>query len=62
MGIASFVNMAMLIMAATTFHQHGYTNVATIEDAHLTLTPLLGPAASWILRCHYSHRDYLLLQ
>ena len=48
MGIASFVNMAMLIMAATTFHQHGYTNVATIEDAHLTLTPLLGPAASWI--------------
>ena len=48
MGIASFVNMAMLIMASSTFHQHGYTNVATIEDAHLTLTPLLGQAASWI--------------
>jgi len=48
MGIASFVNMAMLIMAASTFHQHGYTNVATIEDAHLTLVPLLGQAAGWI--------------
>jgi manganese transport protein len=48
MGIASFVNMAMLIMSASTFHQHGYTNVATIEDAHLTLKPLLGQAASWI--------------
>ena len=48
MGIASFVNMAMLIMSASTFHQHGFTNVATIEDAHLTLKPLLGEAASWI--------------
>jgi len=48
MGIASLVNMAMLIMAAATFHQQGYTNVATIEEAHLTLKPLLGSAASWI--------------
>lgn len=48
MGIASFVNMAMLIMASATFHQHGLTNIATIEDAHLTLKPLLGSAASWI--------------
>ena len=48
MGIASFVNMAMLIMSAATFHQHGITNVASIEGAHLTLKPLLGQAASWI--------------
>jgi manganese transport protein len=48
MGIASLVNMAMLIMAAATFYKHGYTNIATIEDAHLTLQPLLGKAASWI--------------
>ena len=48
MGIASLVNMAMLIMAAATFHQHGLNNVATIEEAHLTLKPLLGNAASWI--------------
>lgn len=48
MGIASLVNMAMLIMAAATFYRHGYTNIATIEDAHITLQPLLGQAASWI--------------
>jgi len=48
MGIASLVNMAMLIMAAATFYKHGYTNIATIEEAHLTLQPLLGKAASWI--------------
>jgi manganese transport protein len=48
MGIASLVNMAMLIMAAATFHKHGFTNIATIEEAHLTLKPLLGKAASWI--------------
>ena len=48
MGIASLVNMAMLIMAAATFYKHGFTNVASIEEAHLTLQPLLGHAASWI--------------
>ncbi len=48
MGIASLVNMAMLIMAAATFYQHGLTNIATIEEAHITLQPLLGKAASWI--------------
>lgn len=48
MGIASLVNMAMLIMAAATFYQHGLTNIATIESAYVTLQPLLGKAASWI--------------
>ncbi len=48
MGIASLVNMAMLIMAAATFHQHGFTNIGTIEEAHITLQPLLGKAAGWI--------------
>ncbi|MFZ1083245.1 MAG: Nramp family divalent metal transporter [Candidatus Kryptoniota bacterium] len=48
MGIASLVNMAMLIMAAATFYKHGLTNIATIENAHITLQPLLGKAASWI--------------
>jgi len=46
MGIASAVNAAMLIMAAATFHKTGATTVATIEDAHRTLEPLLGSAAS----------------
>ncbi|MHB1685971.1 MAG: Nramp family divalent metal transporter [Ignavibacteriaceae bacterium] len=48
MGIASLVNMAMLIMAASTFYQRGFTHVATMEDAYMTLQPLLGKAASWI--------------
>jgi manganese transport protein len=48
MGIASFVNAAMLIMAAATFYATGHTAVATIEEAHRTLEPLLGPAAKWI--------------
>lgn len=47
MGMASLINSAMLIMAASTFHQQGLTNVGTLEQAHLTLEPLLGPAASW---------------
>jgi len=48
MGLAGIINMAMLIMASQTFHVHGMTNIATIEDAHKTLVPLLGSAASWI--------------
>jgi manganese transport protein len=48
MGLAGFVNMAMLIMAAATFYQHGMTGVGTLQEAHLTLKPLLGAAAGWI--------------
>lgn len=45
MGIASFVNMAMLIMAAATFYTAGKTSIATIEEAYRTLEPLLGSSA-----------------
>ena len=48
MGIASFVNAAMLIMAASTFHESGFSHVGTIEEAHRTLEPLLGKAAEWV--------------
>lgn len=48
MGIASFVNMAMLIMAASTFHAAGRTAVGTIEEAYRTLEPLLGSSARLI--------------
>jgi manganese transport protein len=48
MTIAGLVNMAMLIMAATTFHVEGHTDVGTIEEAYKTLQPLLGKAASWV--------------
>lgn len=46
MGLASLVNMAILIMAAATFHRHGMVTVGTIEEAHQTLEPLLGAGAS----------------
>ncbi len=47
LGGASFVNAAMLIMAAATFHKTGLTHIATIEEAYRTLEPLLGKAAGW---------------
>ncbi len=46
MGVAGLVNAAMLIMAASTFYNRGMTHVATIQDAYITLVPLLGSAAS----------------
>jgi manganese transport protein len=48
MGLAGLVNAAMLIMAAATFHRSGMTSVGTLEQAHQTLEPLLGSAASVI--------------
>jgi manganese transport protein len=48
MGLAGLVNMAMLIMAASTFHVHGMTQVGQIEQAYRTLTPLLGKYSSLI--------------
>ncbi len=45
MGLAGLVNGAMLIMAASVFFGHGFTGIATIQDAYRTLIPLLGPAA-----------------
>ena len=48
MGIAGFVNAAMLLMAAATFHQQGFSHVASIEEAYRTLEPLLGRAAGWV--------------
>lgn len=48
MGVASFVNAAMLVMAASTFHRHGLTGVGTLDQAYRTLEPLLGKAASLV--------------
>ncbi len=46
MSLAGFVNLAMLVMAAATFHATGRSDVASIEQAYQTLAPLLGEAAS----------------
>ena len=48
MGVAGLVNAAMLIMAAATFYRQGFTSVGSIEDAYLTLQPLLGRAAGTV--------------
>jgi manganese transport protein len=45
--IAGLVNIAMVIMAASAFHA-GHPEVAEIETAYHTLTPLLGGAAAGI--------------
>lgn len=45
MGIAGLINAAMLITAASTFHQQGLADVASIETAYLTLDTVLGPVA-----------------
>lgn len=41
---ALFINAAILILAASTFHQQGLNEVAEIQEAHQLLTPLLGTA------------------
>jgi manganese transport protein len=48
MGVAGFVNAAMLMMAAATFHRTGLSHIASIEEAYRTLEPLLGAAAGWV--------------
>jgi manganese transport protein len=45
LAVAGIVNMAMVIMAAAAFHA-GHSDVAEIESAYHTLTPLLGGAAA----------------
>ena len=47
LAVAGLVNMAMVIMAAAAFHS-GHTDVAEIETAYHTLTPLLGGAAAMV--------------
>jgi manganese transport protein len=47
LAIAGMVNMAMVMMAAAAFHL-GYSDVAAIETAYHTLTPLLGAAAAGV--------------
>jgi len=43
---ALFINAAILIIAAATFHTSGHSEVAEIQDAFKLLTPLLGAGAS----------------
>jgi manganese transport protein len=45
LAVAGLINMAMVLMASSAFHA-GHSDVAEIETAYSTLTPLLGGAAS----------------
>jgi manganese transport protein len=47
LALAGLVNLAMVAMAASAFHA-GHNDVAEIETAYLTLTPLLGGAAAGV--------------
>ncbi|MFM2385600.1 MAG: hypothetical protein RL660_357 [Bacteroidota bacterium] len=42
LNLALFVNAAILILSATTFHGTANQNVASIEEAHSLLAPLVG--------------------
>ena len=46
MSIAGAINVAMLVMAASTFFRSGLLHVDSLEGAHKTLEPILGGASS----------------
>jgi manganese transport protein len=46
MGLAGLANMAMLIVAASLFHDNGLTTVDSIEEAHSGFETLVGPGAA----------------
>ncbi|MDF2776211.1 MAG: manganese transporter, partial [Geminicoccaceae bacterium] len=48
LSFALFINASILIVAASTFHTTGNTQVAEIQDAYKLLTPLLGAGASTV--------------
>ncbi|WP_413737721.1 Nramp family divalent metal transporter [Sodalis sp. RH21] len=48
MTIAGFVNLAMMATAAAAFHFSGHTGIADLDEAYLTLTPLLNHTAATV--------------
>ncbi|WP_309712267.1 Nramp family divalent metal transporter [Armatimonas sp.] len=46
LGMAFFVNAAILVVAAAAFHAKGQFEVAGLEEAHVLLKPMLGGAAA----------------
>ena len=49
LGLALFVNAAILIVSAATFYYKGYNDVAEIEEAYKLLAPLLGTGLASVL-------------
>lgn len=48
MTIAGFVNLAMMATAAAAFHFSGHSGIADLDQAYLTLTPLLNHTAATV--------------
>jgi manganese transport protein len=48
LGLAGFVNMAMIAMAASVFHDGVHDDVAQIDTAYRTLIPVLGSGAAGV--------------
>lgn len=46
LSLALFINSAILIVSAATFHFSGYQDVAEIQDAYKLLSPVLGVSAA----------------
>jgi manganese transport protein len=46
MALAGFINLTMLVVAASLFHESGHTTVETIEGAHAGFETLLGGGAA----------------
>ena len=49
LSLALFINAAILILSAATFHSSGYQDVAEIQDAYKLLSPLLGVAPASVI-------------
>lgn len=49
LGLALFINAAILILAAATFHQAGRTDVADIDQAYRLLSPMLGAGTASVV-------------
>lgn len=49
LSIALFINAAILILSAATFHFSGYQDVAEIQDAYQLLSPVMGFAPASII-------------
>jgi len=49
LNIAFFINAAILVMAAAVFFRSGHTEIASIQDAHALLAPLVGSGLAPIL-------------
>jgi manganese transport protein len=46
MGVAGVINMSMLVIAASLFHDSGLNGVDSIEGAHAAFSDLVGPGAA----------------